>query len=101
VKPVRYLIEAREEFLHEVSYFSSIDPSVGQRFDAAIQKAEFLIAEFPELGMAYEHGTRRVFPGKFKFSVVYLVRREEVVVIAIAPFKRKPGYWHVRTAAAR
>ena len=100
MKPVRYLIQAREEFLHEVSYFSSVDPSLGKRFDAAIQKAESLIAEFPEMGMAYDHGTRRVFPGKFKFSVVYLLRPEEVVVVAIAPFKRKPGYWGARTAAA-
>lgn len=42
--------------------------------------------------MSYKFGTRRVFPGKFKFSIVYLARKDEVVVLAVAPFRRKPDY---------
>lgn len=96
MKSVRYVDEAREEFLHEVAYFTSVSPSLGKRFDEAVQKAEVLAAEFAEMGTLFKYGTRRVFTGKFKFSLVYLVRPDEVVVIALAPFKRKPGYWRSR-----
>ena len=96
MKSVRYVDEAREEFLHEVAYFTSVSPSLGKRFDEAVQKAEALAAEFAEMGTPFEYGTHRVFTGKFKFSLVYLVRPDEVVVIALAPFKRKPGYWRSR-----
>ena len=99
MKPVRYLDEARAEFLHEVQYFSAVSPGLGKRFDEAVQKAEALAAEFAEVGSPYKHGTRRVFPGRFKFSIVYLARPHEVVVVAVAPFKRKPGYWRSRISA--
>jgi toxin ParE1/3/4 len=100
VRSVRYLDEAREEFLHEVQYFTAASPRLGERFDAAVQKAEAFAAEFAEAGSPYKYGTRRAFPGKFKFSIVYLTRPDEVVVIAVAPFKRKPGYWRSRVSAA-
>ena len=96
MKSVRYLEAARDEFLHEVAYFTSVSPQLGQRFDQAVQKAEALIAEFPEVGFPFKFGTRRVFPGKFKLSMVYAIRDAEVVVVAIAPFRRKPAYWRSR-----
>ncbi len=100
MKAVRYVEAAREEFLHEVEYFTTVSPRLGQRFDQAVQKAEALASEFANAGLAYKYGTRRVFPGKFKFSIVYLVREDEIVVIAVAPFRRKPGYWRPRLSAA-
>lgn len=100
MKSVRYLEEAREEFLHEVEYFTAVDPRLGAKFDQAVQRAEALASEFAEMGMPYKHGTRRVIPGKFKFSIAYLIVGDEVVVIAVAPFKRKPGYWRSRVGLA-
>ena len=100
MRPVRYVEEAREEFLHEVEYFTTISPRLGERFDRAVQKAEALAAEFADMGSPYKYRTRRVFPGKFKFSIVYLTRPDEVVVIAMAPHRRKPGYWRSRISAA-
>lgn len=100
MRAVRYLDEARAEFLHEVGYFTSVSPRLGERFDNAIRKAEVLAAEFADIGSPYKYGTRRVFPGKFKFSLVYLTRPTKIVVIAVAPFKRKPGYWRARLGTA-
>jgi toxin ParE1/3/4 len=100
VRSVRYIEEAREEFLHEVAYFTKVSPRLGRRFDEAVEKAEALAAEFAEAGFPYKFGARRVFPGKFKFSIVYLVRDDEVVVLAVAPFRRKPGYWRSRVSSA-
>lgn len=72
MKSIRYHEEAREEFLHEVLYYTAISGRLGERFDKAIQAAEVLAAEFPDLGSPYKHGTHRVFPKKFKFSLVYV-----------------------------
>ena len=97
---VRYLDEARAEFLHEIDYFSKISPRLAERFDQAIEKAEVRAAEFADMGSRYKHGTRRVLlPDRFKFSLVYLVFTDHVLVVAVAPFKRRPGYWKGRVAA--
>ena len=100
MRSVRYLEEAREEYLHEVSYFAAVSPRLAAKFDRAVEKAECLAAEFAEAGMPYKHGTRRVLPGKFKFSIVYLTLQDEILVIAVAPFKRKQGYWRPRLSDA-
>ena len=100
MRAVRYVDEAREEFLHEVAYFTTVSPRLGRRFDAAVQQAEALAAEFSDAGFPYKFGTRRVFPGKFKFSIVDVVREDEVVILAVAPFRRRPGYWRPRLSAA-
>jgi hypothetical protein len=71
--------DAREEFLHEVQYFSAISPRLGRRFDEAVRKAEALAAQFAEIGTPYKCGTRRVSSGKFKFSIVHLIRADEMV----------------------
>ena len=94
-----YLAEARAEFLHEIEYFSRVSPRLAQRFDLAVQAAEAQVAESAEMGTPYKHGTRRLLlPRRFKFSLVYLTFANHVLVVAVAPFKRKPGYWMVRVA---
>ena len=91
--------EARAEFLHEVEYFAQVSPRLAARFDKAVHKAEEQAAEFSDMGMPFKYGTRRVLlPGKFKFSLVYLTRPDEILVVALAPFKRKPAYWRARVA---
>jgi plasmid stabilization system protein ParE len=96
VKSIRYPGEAREEFLHQVRYYSAISRRLGERFDKAIQAAEDLIAEFPDIGSPFEYATRRVFPKKFKFSLVYIQFENEILILAVAPFLKKPGYWKTR-----
>jgi plasmid stabilization system protein ParE len=88
VRAIRYHDEARLELVHEVGYYTAVDK--------AIQSAAKRAAEFPDLGSPCFHGTRRVFPKKFKFSVVYMTHEQEVFILAIAPFSRKPGYWRLR-----
>jgi len=96
VKAVRFHDAARAELLDEIRYYASISPNLGKRLANEIEQATQLASEFPDMGLAYKYGTRRVFPKKFPFSVVYVVRESEVYVLALAPFSRKPGYWRAR-----
>jgi toxin ParE1/3/4 len=96
VKLVRFHETARAELVHEVSFYTAVSRSLGKRFDQAVRKAVRLAAEFPDSGSPYFAGTRRVFPRKFRFSIVYLVQEGEICIVAIAPESRKPGYWRSR-----
>ena len=96
MRAVRYHEDARLELLHEVRFYTAISHKLGERFDKAVQAAEARAAELPGSGLAYKHGTRRVFPKKFPFSIVYETYQHEILILAIAPFKRKPGYWRPR-----
>ena len=84
------------ELAWEVQYYAKISPQLGERFATVVERALAIATEFPDMGSPYKYGTRRVFPKRFPFSAVYLHRGDEILVLAIAPDDRKPGYWRSR-----
>lgn len=92
----RFHGDARLEFLAAVAYYESIQVGLGERFRQSVQAAVDLAISLPFAGSPHRHGTRRVFPKKFPFSIVYLVADNEIVIFAVAHFKRRPGYWDSR-----
>ena len=100
MRKIRYHDEARLELIHETGYYSAISRQLGERFDLAIQAAAARAAEHPQHGAPFLCGTRRVLAKTFPFSVVYQTRDDEIIVLAIAPFSRNPGYWRGRKVGA-
>ena len=92
----RFHDEARLEFLDSVAYYETVQIGLGERFRQSVEAAVELAASFPSAGSPHKHGTRRVFPKKFPFSIVYLTGDNEIVIFAVAHFKRRPGYWKSR-----
>ena len=88
---VRFHHAALAELAHEVKYYAEISPRLGDRFTTVVERAVAIAAEFPDMGSPHKYGTRRVFPKRFPFSVVYLHRPGEIFVLANAPDDRKPG----------
>ena len=93
---VRFHGAALDEFSNEVSYYAAVAPRLGESFVVAVENATRLATDFPLMGATYKYGTRRVFPKRFPFSLVYLVRDDEIYILALAPFRKKPGYWRSR-----
>ena len=98
MKPVRFHPEAEVELAAEARYYEERSPGLGERFTNEVQAAVRLAATLPGIGSPSRYGTRRVFPKSFPFSVVYRELRTELVILALAPFPRKPGYWRARRA---
>lgn len=96
MKPVRFHDEAKAEIAHETLYYNAISKALAERFVKAVEDAVALASEFPAMGTSYKYATRRCFPKRFPFSVVYAERSDEVYILALAPFARKPGYWRSR-----
>ena len=92
----RFHGDARLEFLDGVAYYEAIEVGLGKRFRQSVETAVALAVSLPFAGPPYKYGTRRVFPKKFPFSIVYMVGENEIVIFAVAHFKRKPGYWKSR-----
>jgi toxin ParE1/3/4 len=97
VKPLRLIAAARAEFLHETRYYEATRPGTGRRFRESVASTFERIARQPETGAPDEAGCRRLRVRGFPFSVVYREEAEAVVVYAIRPDARKPGYWRSRT----
>jgi toxin ParE1/3/4 len=93
---VRFLPVAEIEFLREVAYYSKARSGVGVRFQAAVESAVLRAATHP-LGGAPSHKETRSFLVKgFPFSVVYRVSADEILIVAVAPHRKRPFYWSSR-----
>jgi plasmid stabilization system protein ParE len=74
---------------------------LGDEFLEAIEKALETIESHPHRFMRIttkdpEREVRRFVLKRFPFLMVYEVRADEVLVVAIAHAKRKPKYWENR-----
>lgn len=96
MKPVRFLEEAQNELLDQISYDEEHQKGLGDRFRESVEAATALASAHPKLGSPWRLRTRRVFPRGFPFAVVYRIEPSELVVFAVAHFKRRPTYWRSR-----
>lgn len=90
---LRFDRAAAEEFLHAVEFYDEQSPGLGAELVAEyIRIAELLLAA-PDMGSPGPSGTRRVLLSRFPFSLAYLVREEDIIIVAFAHQHRQPGYW--------
>jgi toxin ParE1/3/4 len=96
-RALRNLKEAREEFSAAVRWYEEQRPGLGgELFDAVVQATSGIQAQ-PEIGtLSRDRRTRRVLVQRFPYQVVYRLSANEIVIVAIAHLKRKPGYWKKR-----
>lgn len=96
MKEAAFHPEALAELEAQAVFYEERSPGLGERFVEQVEAAARLAAAMPSIGSPYQHGTRRVFPKDFPYAVVYRLVDGQMVVIAVAPFKRKPAYWRQR-----
>ena len=96
MRPVRFLPAARAEFLEVLGQLASQDPTLALDFLAEAERALLRVGTFPEHGSPFLGGTRRVLLRRFPFSIVYSNEADELLAVAVAHHRRRPGYWLAR-----
>jgi plasmid stabilization system protein ParE len=96
VNGYRLLPPAEEEMTEAALFYEAANAGLGDDFLDDIQHAIDTIRERPDLGPAVAPGFRRMLVRRFPFSIIYAVEPGQVVVVAVAHQRRKPGYWRGR-----
>ena len=55
-----------------------------------------LLLEFPGLGAMWRYGKRRLVMRRFRYALIYTIAGEQVRILAVAHYSRRPGYWRAR-----
>lgn len=79
--------------MHEIQYYGATRPGTGIKFQAAMQVALDRIERLPVSGRPDEADCRRMRIKGFPFSVVYREESSEIIIYAVRPDAREPGYW--------
>jgi len=96
VKPYRFLEEADEEFHDQIRYYDEQADGLGDRFIADVENVVAQICTYPMSGTPVPRNLRRRVLAVFKYNIFYIDTPDEVIIVAVAPHKRKPGYWRDR-----
>src|SRR5438552_7932416 len=88
--------DARRELFEAGDYYEKHRPGYGQLFFADVEREFALLMEFPLIGKRVSRSVRRRTLSGWPYSIFYQLRDEELVIIAIAHHRRRPGYWRSR-----
>lgn len=83
------MTSAAELYEHEV-------PDLGKAFLSEVRRAVELIESRPRIGSQISRDTRRSLLRRFPYSVIYGLDEDQLVIVAIAHHRRRPGYWRER-----
>jgi plasmid stabilization system protein ParE len=100
VSRAQFTSPARREYLTEIAYYTSIEPSLGARFAESVEAAVARAVAFPRAGSPSASDTRQLLVQGFPFSLVYREETGGIVILAIAHLARLPEYWQPRVQEA-
>jgi plasmid stabilization system protein ParE len=93
---VRFLEIARDELREAIQFYEAQRSGLGTEFRDEIQSTLERIKHFPEAWSPLSKNTRRCRTHRVPYGVIYRVKSEEILVVAIAHLHRRPEYWKDR-----
>jgi hypothetical protein len=99
----RFLPEAKAEVGDAAAWYDDREPGLGDRFLDAVLEAQSDVEQHPDRFPPPRHvrASRALHCRRirgFPYSMIYEVREHELLVLAVAHGRRKPGYWTKRIA---
>jgi plasmid stabilization system protein ParE len=93
---VKFLPDAEEEMYEAAKYYQSQTSGLGIDYLSEVERAVVSIAQSPMTWPKVEGELRRRLIRRFPFGILYYIESEEVIIVAVAHLRRKPGYWKKR-----
>jgi plasmid stabilization system protein ParE len=86
------------ELAEAVRWYELKRPGLGGELLDEVARAIDRLALNPDAGnpTSADRNTRRLLVSRFPYQIVYRIHPGEIVVVALAHLKRRPGYWKHR-----
>ncbi len=97
---LRVLSCAEREFAEVVDYYNHERAGLGFEFAAEVSAAFERIATFPKAWSPFSRRARRCAVSRFPYGILYQVREDCVLVLAVMHLARDPQSWRERLDTA-
>lgn len=87
---------AEEDFAAALDFYREESDALAGRLYDEIHRLITDICATPRRFRMVAPPVRRHFSGTFPYAVLYVDKPDHVLVLAVAHFKRRPGYWRKR-----
>ncbi len=93
---VDFLDEAEEEFLAAISRYNGDRAGLGDEFADEVRRTLERIVRYPEAWVALSRRTRRCLTNRFPYGVLYQMRGDTLLIVAVMHLSRDPRSWRRR-----
>lgn len=93
---VKFLAPAKAELAEAVAYYNSQKSELGSQFAEEIRRTIERVLQYPEAWTPLSKRTRRCRTNKFPYGVIYQVRADALLIVAVMHLHREPQAWKSR-----
>jgi hypothetical protein len=93
---IELLAAAESELVEAVAYYNGQSEGLGFEFAAEVKRTIGRIVQFPDAWQALSRRTRRCRTRRFPYGVVYQVKGDTLLLVAIMHLRRHPTMWKSR-----
>jgi plasmid stabilization system protein ParE len=93
---VEILSAAEAELADAVAYYNGQSEGLGYEFAAEIRQTIARILQFPDAWTRLSARTRRCRTKRFPYGLVYQIRGDVVLIVAVMHLRRHPDTWKSR-----
>ena len=90
---IRFAEAANNELNDACDWFEQQQSGLGARFRRDVREAALLIAKAPLLFPIELEDVRRYVMSRFSYTLRYVLRDDEVWIMAVSHQHRRPDYW--------
>ena len=96
MKPYDFLEPAQDEFLEAVAYSNKQRTGLGAEFAEEVYRTIGRILRNPATWAKFSRRTRRCRTKRFPYAVIYQIKSDMILIVAVMHLSRRPGYWRDR-----
>jgi mRNA-degrading endonuclease RelE of RelBE toxin-antitoxin system len=93
---IEFLPEAEDELGKATNYYNEIRVGLGFEFADEVKNTLKRIAQYPEAWPVISKRSRRCRTNRFPYGVIYQIRDEMILIVAVMHLHREPEYWKSR-----
>lgn len=93
MKRIRFSAIANDELADACDWYERQQEGLGSRFKSVVRDAARQIARTPSLFPVELEDVRRYVMNRFPYTLRYVVRGDEVWIVAVSHQHRRPDYW--------
>lgn len=93
---VDFLQTADDEFAETIAYYNRQSEGLGLEFAAEVKRALKRILQYPAAWTPLSKRTRRCCLNRFPYALLYQIRGDAILVVAVQNLHKHPDSWRSR-----
>ena len=98
---IEFLDPADAEFVETIAYYNLQSEGLGYEFAAETKRAIERILQFPNAWAPLSKRTRRCRTNRFPYGLIYQIRSNTILIVAVQNLHQHPDSWKSRLKPAQ